>query len=339
MTPSIIRLRSVPFFKWSEFRLALPIFVKSYQKVKRLNLDLIHTHTEFSIGLFGKYFARMNHIPKLHTYHTMYEDYSHYLASSKRGKKVARRFIIFQSKRYVNKFNAVIAPSSKTKEALESYGVKNNIFVVPTGVDINQFARFDTLDPKLVAIRKKFNFQPDTPLILSLGRVSEEKSIDLILEQMPNLLITIPDARLLIVGDGPHKKTLESQVKTLNLSHAVHFTGSVPWDEVPVYYSLARVFVSASKTETQGLTILEAMAARVPVIVYDDTNVKDLIIDNYSGRLFTTPDELTMCLQDILNFPTQNDQLVENAYRLVQSLSREQFGENAERIYDSLIES
>lgn len=334
--PGIIRIRSVPFHKWKEFRLALPFFFQVYQQLLKLDLDLIHTHTEFSIGLFGKYFARLHKIPRLHTYHTMYEDYAHYILPFNRGKRVAVRLIKRHSKNYVKKYDAIIAPSQKTKEALIRYGVENAIFVVPTGIDIASFKRHPASDPEMVKIRETLSIKDEDHVVLSLGRISQEKSIDAIIRQMPNLLKTIPGAKLVIVGDGPYRRELEKLAASLELGDRVVFAGRVERERVPFYYSLAEVFVSASRTETQGLTILEAMASGTPVAVWDDENIKGVVADQVSGRVFGSEEELTMCLQDMLSFPQLNEKLARNAMDVVKRLSREAFGDNTEEIYEKL---
>ncbi len=334
--PNVIRIKSVPFYKWSEFRVALPFFYDVYLKLRKQNLDLIHTHTEFSVGMFGKNFARLHKIPRLHTYHTMYEDYTHYIVPFGRVEGVAKSLVKRYSKVYVKKYDAVIAPSEKTKEALIRYGVNNEIYVMPTGVDLERFERLPVDDTRLEKIRRDLGIELGDHIILSLGRVSEEKSIDIIIRQMPNLFKTVPNVKLLIIGDGPAREGLEALTAKLALSDKVVFGGSVDRQEVPLYYSLAEVFVSASHTETQGLTILEAMASGTPVAVWKDENIKDVVEDRVSGRLFGSEEELTMCLQDMLGSSQQNAIMADRAFEKIMALSNEAFGDKAERIYDDI---
>lgn len=335
----VIRINSIPFSKWREFRLAMPFFVQNYKQIKALNLDLIHTHTEFSIGLLGKYIARILNIPLIHTYHTMYEDYTHYLLPITKGRRLVKKLIIYGSKNYVKKYNAIIAPSYKTKSALERYGVKNDIYIVPTGIDLKKFQHVETNHPKIQEIRNELSLCPDDLVILSLGRISEEKSIDIIIKQMVDVKKFFQNAKLVIVGDGPYKNKLVQLTESLNLTDNVIFTGRIPWKDVTYYYNMADVFVSASKTETQGLTILEAMASGTPVVVYNDDNVKGVISDKVSGRLFTTKEELTECLKQILSDPKKRALYINNANYSIQALSTEHFGENAEKLYYNLISS
>lgn len=333
----VIRIKSIPFSKWKEFRIGVPFLPQTYKIIKSLNLDLIHTHTEFSIGHLGRYIAKSLNIPILHTYHTMYEDYTHYVFNFKYGKNVVRKLIKQGSKLYVKKYNAIIVPTDKTKSALLGYGVKNNIHVVPTGINIEHFDQHDQNHPRIKEIRDELGIQPNDYVILSLGRISEEKSIDATIKQMKQLVLDEPNAKLIIVGDGPYRETLEKLTYDNHLENYVHFVGRVPFEDVSYYYSLAKVFVSASKTETQGLTIMEAMASMLPVIVYDDDNVKGIVIDGYSGRLFNTASDLTAYIVDAIRNPDTTKQMADHAFDIIQSLSKEAFGENAEKVYQEVL--
>lgn len=332
----VIRVKSIPFTKWKEFRLGIPFYGETYRQIKSMNFDLIHTHTEFSIGLLGRYMAKSLDIPIIHTYHTMYEDYSHYIYNLRYGKNVVKRLIMKGSKLYVKKYDGVIAPTDKTKLALQSYGVTNDIFVVPTGIDLNHFERYSKNHPKILSIMQQYHLHENDRIILSLGRVSEEKSIDIIIQELPNVLARINNVKLLIVGDGPHRVKLEKLTQELQLEPYVIFTGRIPFEEVSYYYSLGSIFISASKTETQGLTIMEAMASSVPVIAYDDLNVKDVIVENRSGRLFRTPEQLCDQIVDAFENPQKTTDMMLEAIKIVNQLSKESYGKNAETVYYQL---
>lgn len=334
----IIRIKAIPKVKLLDFRMAMPLFYQDYQRIKELDLDVIHTHTEFTIGLFGQFMANRLKIPMLHTYHTMYEDYTKYLLRIRRGQGLAKRFMRHTSKRYVRRYDAVVVPSLKTEKALRSYGIKNNIHILPTGIDLDKFTRYEKDDPGLDTLRQRLGLAKTTKIILSLGRVSEEKSVDTIVLQMKDLVERIEDVRLVVVGDGPFMPTLRRMTHDMGLEDCVLFVGRVPWEEVPFYYSLADVFVSASKTETQGLTILEAMASQVPVIVYEDENVADIVKDGETGRLFKTPEGLTHCLESVLSNQETAKRLAVQGFQMAASLSLEKFGEMAEKLYIALLE-
>lgn len=334
---NVIRVPSVPFAKWKEFRVGIPTFFHhSFYKIKSLNLDIIHTHTEFSLGLMGRFFAKYLDLPLTHTYHTMYEDYTHYVMNL--GQPVVKSLMKKSSKAYVQGYDTVIVPSKKTYEALRQYGVTTDIAILPTGIDVKQFSRIPKDTPEIAELRNHYGLLPEHKVLLSLGRVSKEKSVDFLIEAMPKILSANPNVRLLVVGDGPYKNELHSLVSSLGLNDYIIFTGRIPFCDVIKFYSLADVFVNASKTETQGLTIFEAMASNLPVIVYDDTNVADVVINGNTGRLFRTPEEYCTCVKE--SFEKWDDTLcmARKGKEVIDSLSKEAFGKRMQELYAKMIE-
>lgn len=332
----VIRVPSVPFAKWKEFRVGIPSFFhRSFYQLQALNLDIIHTHTEFSLGILGRFFAKALRLPLVHTYHTMYEDYTHYVSNV--GQPMVKSLMQKSSKFYVQGYDTVIVPSKKTRDALRSYGVNNYIEVLPTGIDVKQFERLPKSDKIIQDLADKYGYTPEHKILLSLGRISQEKSIDFLIEAMPHLINFDPNLRLLIVGDGPFKAELEKMVENLNLTDYVRFTGRIPFCDVIHYYSLADFFINASQTETQGLTIFEAMAARLPVIVYDDDNIADVVIDNYSGRLFSDLEGYIKAILESTISPERTLEMAQNAKDIIDTLSKEAFGQHMVAIYQRLI--
>lgn len=333
----IIKIKAAPKMKIMDFRLAIPMFYHDYLRIKALKLDLIHTHTEFTIGLFGRFMARRLKIPMIHTYHTMYEDYTNYLLWFRRGRGVVKQFMRQSSRQFVSRYDIVVVPSIKTKKALRRYGVRNDIRILPTGIDLKKFRIYDAADPFLIELRKNLNISDTAKIVLSLGRVSEEKSIDVILSQMRALSDAVGEVVLLIVGDGPYMGELKKMSQRLGIEDLIRFAGRVPWTEVSSYYSLVDVYVSASKTETQGLTILEAMACQVPVVVYDDDNIVDLVIERQTGRLFKNSNELTQCLIEFLTNVEFSEQIERQARTMAVNFSCENFGKEMETIYCEIL--
>ena len=334
---NIIRIKSIPFHKWKEFRVGLPISTQKLTQIKSMDFDLIHTHTEFSIGLLGRHLAKTLNIPTVHTYHTMYEDYTHYVNRLKYGHNVIKKFIKTGSKFYVKSYDGIIAPSAKTRNALINYGVQNDIFIMPTGIDLEQFIHISDHSPELVQLRKQYGLTSTTPVLLSVGRLSEEKSHDMIIRQLPKLIKEYPNLQLMFVGDGPYRSKLEKLCHQLNVQNNVIFTGNILFEQVHLYYNLATVFISCSKTETQGLTIIEAMACNIPVIVFNDTHVKDIVLHKKTGYLFTTEDELYENLQHALSNPAILELLTHNARIVIRSISKENYGKNAVKIYSAIL--
>jgi 1,2-diacylglycerol 3-alpha-glucosyltransferase len=335
---NVIRIKSIPIIRMNEFRLGIPFNVPLIKMIKALKLDLVHTHTEFSVGLLGKYMARVLDIPLVHTYHTMYEDYTHYIYNLKYGQRVVKKMVAKSCKIYTKKYSCIIAPTDKTLVSLRRYGIKNDIHILPTGIDIDKFAKIEADDSAILALRKSHHIEESDFVLLSLGRISKEKNLEFLLNQMPELIKVHKHLKLVIVGDGPYLNQLLKQCEELGLHEHVIFVGRVPYEEIGQYYKMANIFISASYTETQGLTIIEAMASALGVVVYDDTNVQGIVMEGESGRLFKTESELKDQVADAINHPGKTITMRNRGLEIVSSLSKESYAENAEKIYNLLVE-
>jgi 1,2-diacylglycerol 3-alpha-glucosyltransferase len=328
----IIRLPSIPFFLLPSQRVGMIYSHKIMNKIKKLDLDIIHTQTEFSIGVFGRIVAKKLDIPVVHTYHTMYEDYMHYVSRGimiKPASELAKKV----SKLYCRDCSAIIVPTTKVKDALEQYGLRRHIDVVPTGVNIEPFKRSNYKEELIKDEKKSFGIDETQPVVLFIGRIAKEKSIDVIINSMKELTRKIPNCKLLIVGDGPERENLEDLVKALGIEKSVVFTGEKPWGEIGKYYQMGDVFVGASLTETQGLTFAEAMAAQIPVVAKYDKNLDGIIQDKVNGRIFYKDEDLAKTLFEVLMDKEQCTLMVKNAYDGIEPLSSKCFGENVEKVY------
>lgn len=272
----IIRLPSIPFVSFEDRRIAYSGFDKALKIARKYQLDMIHTHTEFSLGLTGLYVASRLKLPVIHTYHTLYEKYTHYILD---GDLIQARHVGALSKLFCNQVDGVIAPSDITKEKLSSYGIKTPIRVIPTGIEIPPLQ-----EEKVDEIRKKFNLSEDEFLFLSLSRLSKEKSLDKVIDAYAKIEPHVKKAHLLVVGDGPARDELEKQAEKIGAN--ISFLGQVNHEEVATYYQLSDLYLNASESETQGLTYLEAFANRLPIIAKRNDYLESLMSDNRFGELF-----------------------------------------------------
>jgi 1,2-diacylglycerol 3-alpha-glucosyltransferase len=328
----IIRLPSIPFFLLPSQRVGMIYSRKIMNKIKKLDLDIIHTQTEFSVGIFGRIVARKLDIPVVHTYHTMYEDYIHYVS---RGimLKPASEFAKKVSKLYCRDCSAIIVPTLKVKDALQKYGLLRHIDVIPTGVNIEPFEKNNYDENLIIEEKKSYGINENEPVVLFIGRLAKEKSVDIIIKSMKQLIYKIPNCKLLIVGDGPERENLENLAEEIGIEKSIIFTGEKPWAEIGKYYQMGNVFVGASLTETQGLTFAEAMAAQIPVVAKYDKNLDGIIRDEFSGRFFYKDESLAEILFQILMDKESADIMVKNAYDGIEPLSSKCFGESVEKIY------
>ncbi|MBW8452629.1 MULTISPECIES: glycosyltransferase family 4 protein [Lactobacillus] len=290
--PNVFRVSSVPFVSFTDRRIAFRGLFQATKIAKEVKLDIVHTQTEFSMGMIGKYVAHSLGIPAIHTYHTMYEDYLHYVLN---GHLLKPYHVKQFTKAYLHNMDGVVAPSERVKETLTRYGVTIPMRIIPTGVDltaINENPRRD--------VRKELGIDSNEKVILTLSRVAAEKKINQILDVLPTVLEIEPNVKFVIAGDGPDVQPLKDQVARLSLEDYVIFAGSVEHSDVGNYYRMADLFVSASDTETQGLTYIEALAAGTKCVVYS-TDYTEHVFDNKElGSTFTTKNEMTNEIIDYL---------------------------------------
>lgn len=289
----ILRLPGIELKKMYGYVLSSPIHIKAYQMVKEMNLDIIHAHTEFGIGIFARIVSRLLSLPLVITYHTTYEDYTHYVNvfNSSAFEKVARKTVSKLSQIYIDTSDAIISPSVKTQRMLMSYGVKKDINVIPTGLDLDRFDPQRSSKEQMDRLKKSLHIPLKDPIILYVGRIAKEKSIDIVIEGFSRIDFSRVSAQLIIVGAGPELENLQAKAKTLPCAQRIHFTGKKKAEDVPLFYHCADVFVSASLTETQGMTFVEAFASHTPVFAREDEVLKDLIHENKTGYFFTSPQE------------------------------------------------
>jgi 1,2-diacylglycerol 3-alpha-glucosyltransferase len=262
----------------------------------------------------------------------MYEDYTHY-AGIFRG--LVNRVVKTFSKSIAEQCTEFIAPSEKTKEKIRSYGADRYINIVPTGIDFSRFNKTNLSLDYFDEIRKKYSLSNEK-IVLSLGRIAKEKSVDRIVlgfshyrkqHQQENV-------KLVIAGDGPERHHIETLVHEHHLTDDVIFLGAVPIRDVPYWYHLADVFVSASITETQGLTFMEAMASSTCVMCRFDENLATLIKDRKTGYLFESNDDFSKGLHELLNLKEQQKQkLIDQAMQAVDYYSLDKFYENLKKVY------
>jgi len=332
--PNVFRLPSMPFIFLPTHRFGLIYPPKLLLKTRKLKLDIIHTQTEFALGVFGRFIARFFKIPQVHTYHTVYEDYVHYIANGHLiTPKMARKY----SRIFCHGARAVIAPTAKTVDLLLSYGVERPLRIIPTGIDFEPFRRGKYTDDEINEIKCGLGVDLSAPVVVSVGRVAKEKSLDVVLGQFPALLKKLPNAKFIIVGGGPLLADLKTMAQTLGVADSVFFTGPQPWAQIGKYYQLGDVFVSASTSETQGLTYIEAMAAKVAVCAKKDPAVDDIVINGETGYSFTQTEEIADTLYAALSDAEKRAQITERALANIVHLSSNRFGEAVEGLYTQLV--
>ncbi|MEZ5611495.1 MAG: glycosyltransferase [Rhodocyclaceae bacterium] len=246
--------------------------------------DAIHIQTPFLAHYLGSRLRRKTGLPTVVTYHTLFEDYLHHYAPwlpRSALRALARRL----SRQQCNAVDAVIAPSSAMAGRLRDYGVRQPIHILPTGIPLAHYAKGNGR-----RFRASHGFNAERPLALYVGRLAFEKNLHFLLDVAEQLRQRQSPARILLAGDGPANAPLREAVKSRGLTDCVAFVGYLSReDELPDCYAAADAFVFGSKTETQGLVLLEAMAAGVPVVCLAEMGVRDVVADCPAAR--TPPDD------------------------------------------------
>lgn len=292
MDDHVLRLPGIELKGFYGYKMSSPIQFEAEKFVRKMNLDVIHVQTEAGIGIFARHMAKTLQLPLVYTYHTMYEDYTHYLnpLNSKTVSVVEKKIIGMVSSFLGNSAQAVIAPSEKTKQVLLSYGVNTPIYVVPTGLDIEAFNR-DKLDMERVGhIREEYGLTDDDHVVVFVGRIAKEKMIDMLIEAVS--YVADEKIKLVIVGGGVDDEFYRDVMKKFKVEDKVIFAGRKPKEDIPYYYAAFDCFASASTTETQGMTYIEALATGLCVFGRRDPVLDELVFEDKTGYFFDNAKEL-----------------------------------------------
>lgn len=323
----VYRTASIPFLMLRERRIGCVVSKIWKRRIRKYQLDIIHTQTEFMMGHLGRKLADWLGIPHIHTYHTIYEDYLSYLHMPDRRcfRRVARRF----SRICCNHADEVIVPTRKVRDLLDTYGVRKEVHIIPSGISLDKFARPDTEHAR--KLKEALGIGEDDFVLLYVGRLSSEKNISELLSFVHGAADR-EKLRLLLVGDGPMRGELERQTRELQLEKNVIFAGMASFDEIQDYYVLGDVFVSGSTSETQGLTYIEALAAGLPLLVRQDACLGGILREYKNGISYTDNQTFQAGLEYFRKHSEQfskKDEIKES----VDELGTAAFAEQIEKLY------
>lgn len=337
--PYIYRIKGMPIPKkgLTSYR-----FVRNSKKhlkyIESLNLDVIHVHSEFTIGSVAIKVKKKLDIPMVFTVHTMYEEYLFYV--SKFLTKLFRKSFMKALKKLMARFilssEVTLTPSEKIKDLMLSYNIDGNYKIVPSGIDLSKFKKSNYKEEDIKNLKISLGIKENEFVCLFIGRISNEKSIDVLIDGFA--ASKNENMKFLVVGDGPALSKLESQIKKLDLKDKVILTGMIPWEQVGLYYQLGDCFLNASISETQGLTYIEALAAELPLVVKYDKVLEAVVEDSYNGLFFKDNNELPALLNKIYKTPELLTELKKNTLISVKKYSREVYAKNALNAYAEAIE-
>ncbi len=269
----------------------------------------------------------------------MYEDYVHYITKGyfdTPSKKIVEYLTNFYCDQTATE---LIVPTKKTYDLFkEKYHFSKNIHIVPTGIEVDRFYKENFKEKELNELRNKIGLSKDSFTIMFVGRLAEEKSVDVLIESHKKL-VNKYNCTLLIVGDGPDIDKYKALARKLKIEQNVIFTGKVPWEEVTKYYQLADIFATASKSETQGLTVIEAMAASLPVVAVDDESFRTVIIEDLNGKLFKSKKEYIEAVEEFIKNPSMLKKYGVQARINAEQYSSKYFAERVLDVYKQAIRS
>ena len=337
---SIIRLKGIRFKRLYGYVISLFGSPKAMKILKQFKPDICHIQTDGPLGQFGFKVAKRTDASVVYTYHTSIEDYTYYVTHGwffdKTAKAIVRRYVKHKGK----KVDGLIVPSEKVATYMESLGIKLKANVVPTGFDFTPFKERD--ESKISELRNKFGISKDDYVILYLGRIAKEKSIDVLIEGFGEYLskYEAKNVKLVIAGGGPDLKRLQGIVKEKKLEDKIIFTDRVEPKDTPAYYHLGDAYAFASVTETQGLTYLEALAAGLPIILRYDESYKDVIQNDVNGFVYTDTHQLADQINKVINLsPKDRENIIENGYKSLEPYTLERFYSSVMEVYKKAIKN
>lgn len=280
--PNVFRFASVPTPTYPDFAIALPFSLYLNATIRRLDLDVIHVHSPFSMGLLGARCAKRYDIPLVFTYHTMYDQYVHYLPFA---QGISRKVVLRLSKKFCNRCDLVITPTEIIRNIVADR-IETRVEAVPTGIEMNEFSNMDR-----TWLRREYNISDDYKILLHLGRLGKEKNVGFLLKSYNEILKTHPKTKLVIVGDGPERQDLQEEATQKGLTDVL-FTGPLSRQRVVDSYAGADIFIFASTTETQGLVLGEAKAAGLPSVAVKALGAAEMVQDGVDGFLTPLSQEL-----------------------------------------------
>lgn len=309
-------------------RIVIPRIYRLIKELIDWKPDVIHSQCEFSTFQYAKYISKKTGAPIVHTYHTVYEGYTHYFCPSKKfGRKAVSKFTRQVSK----KTSAFIVPTQKMYDMLEGYHVKTAMKIIPSGINIDMFQNNRQESRKKV--RDKYGIKEDDCVLLFLGRLAKEKNINELIDMLSST--DMYKMRLMIVGDGPCRKELEEQCRLNGMEDKTVFTGMISPDEVSDYYLAGDIFVNASTSETQGLTYMEAMASGLPILCRFDHCLDGVVENGKNGFLYNNENEFHYYLNYLIDNIIQRKSIGEKAKIAIQDkYSVEAFTKSCEELYE-----
>ncbi len=333
----IVKVPGIPIGIY-DYRLSRIYPLSMINTMKNWNLDVVHSHTEFGIGILARLFAKQFNIPLVHTYHTLYEDYTHYITHGY-FEKSSKKIVEYLTKFYCDKTatELIVTTNKIYKLFREKYKFEKNIHIVPTGMEVEKFFKENVNYKDVDRLKRKLGIQRKDFVILFVGRLASEKNVEFLINCQKELVKSIKNIKLLIVGDGPDKEKYEKLSKEKGLESSIIFNGKAAWEEMPIYYHCADLFATASTTETQGLTVLEAMASGVVPLCIEDEAFLSTVTADLNGIIFKNEKEYCEAVLKLYKDNQLRNKISNQARVQAEHCSSKTFADRVLEVYERAI--
>jgi 1,2-diacylglycerol 3-alpha-glucosyltransferase len=318
------------------YDISSPLSAERLRHIKEFAPDIIHIHNEFGIGMSGILIAKVLKIPLIYTLHTMYDDYIYYVAN-----KRFCRFITKLTHKYAlalaNQVGALIGPSKKVEEFFKKCGVKKTVNVIPNPVETDIFNPYLLTAEVRREYRDKFGYGDDDTVFCFCGRLGKEKNISWLLEEWARYVKPDDKLKLLIIGDGPFYAQFADEIKTLGIADACTLVGRVEHDVLPPYYAACDAYITASLSDTNSISMLEAMAMKLPVLHIRDELNAGQVVDGVNGFSYNNGAEMYELLVKLRDMPRTELHKLGESTRSSVLRSNASMTESLLGIYESVI--
>ena len=293
----VVRIPAIQNFNGSDFSVVLPISGLLSESLDEFQPEIVHSHHPFLLGMTALRIARYRELPLVFTHHTLYEQYTHYVPGD---SPTLKRFVIELATHYANLTDQVFVPSESIASLIKERGVQAPIAVIPTGVDIERFRGGESQ-----RYRGTLGIPEEAFVVGHVGRLAPEKNLGFLAEALAVFLEANSRAHVLVAGEGPSEKEIREILSRHGLIDRLHMAGVLNHSQLANAYPAMDVFAFASKSETQGMVLTEAMAAAVPVVALDASGVREVVKDGRNGRLLheETPEAFASALQGLADLP------------------------------------
>jgi len=330
---NVFRFRAAPYAFQPEYRFALPFSRQLLRDFPELQIDVVHAQTPISLGVVGSWVAKIKRVPLVFTYHTLYAEYIKTYFSKRLKKLSATPKVVAKiTSFYCNRCNAVIAPSKKIEDLVKGYGVRRDIHVIPTGIDLEKFVKDEKID-----IRGEYNIPRDTKVLVCTARLGKEKNLDFLIKSFALANRKMPNTYLVFMGGGPAEAGLKKLAASLGMKNVV-FTGYLSHEKVIQVLFASDLFVFSSLTETQGIVLAEAVACGLPLVVVDDKALRDMAIDNVNAVV--TPvdtSQFSAAIVDVLTDKERYNELAANNKKVIQEFTAEKTTDKLVEVYNQCL--